>query len=193
MQRFCFVRRPVVTLAVVLLTAGCSASQFTYPGLLTAWERTPAAVARHDWWRLITPLFVHSGGWRQICFNFPAILVVGAAAEQIFGHRQWLLLYFVPGLVGEIAGYAWQPNGAGASVAGAGLLGGCAVWMLIIPRRMQTTIGALFILAGALSLIWIKDLHGPPVLCGALIGAILLLSKSERSTEAAPTQEQLSD
>jgi hypothetical protein len=70
--------------------------------------------------RLVIRLFVHSGGCRQICFNFPAIPVVGIAAEHIFGHRRWLLLDFVPGVVGEIAGYASTYWG-GRHNGGAGL------------------------------------------------------------------------
>jgi rhomboid protease GluP len=87
--------------------------------VLDSLERTPYALARHEWWRLITPLFVHSGGWRQMVFNFPAIFVLGSIVERIFTRREWLVLYFTAGVVGEIVGYAWQPHGAGASVAGA--------------------------------------------------------------------------
>jgi hypothetical protein len=49
---------------------------------------------------------------------FPAIQVVGIAAEHIFGHRRWLLLDFVPGVFGEIAGYAsteWRGRLNGAA------------------------------------------------------------------------------
>jgi membrane associated rhomboid family serine protease len=58
-----------------------------YPNLLSLLEREPQALARHEWWRLFTPLLVHSDGWRQICFNFPAIAVVGILAERTFGGR----------------------------------------------------------------------------------------------------------
>jgi membrane associated rhomboid family serine protease len=165
---------PIVTLTVLAVTGFFTALGLLYPGLLTLLQRQPQALARHEWWRLLTPLLIHSDGWRQICFNFPAILVVGTIAERAFGGRVWLLLYFVSGLVGNIAGYVWQPTGAGASVAGAGLLGGCAVWMLLTLRRPQTAIGALLILVGAAGLTLFHDLHGPPILCGAILGSIIL-------------------
>jgi hypothetical protein len=56
--------------------------------------------------------------------------VVGTFVERIFSRRDWLLLYFVSGVFGELAGMFWKPTGAGASVAGCGLLGALAVWVL---------------------------------------------------------------
>jgi hypothetical protein len=73
----------------------------------------------------------------------------------------------------EVAGYEWHPTGASNSVAGAGLLGGCAVWMLLELRRPQTAFGALFILIGAAGLIYFHDPHGAPILCGAILGDLL--------------------
>ena len=63
-----------------------------------ALERTPDALHNHQYWRLITPLFVHSGGWRQIAFNFPAIAITGCFAERIFDPHPWLIIYFLAGL-----------------------------------------------------------------------------------------------
>ena len=122
------------TISVLVVTAIVTGLQFVFPQLLQNLQRTPSALPEHQWWRLITPLFVHSDGWRQIAFNFPAILIVGVMVERIFGSRRWLVLYFACGLLGEIAGYVWQPFGAGASVAGAGLLGGLAAWLLLKPN-----------------------------------------------------------
>jgi rhomboid protease GluP len=114
---------PIATTGVLAFTAIITGLQFPFPGILHFLRRSPEALQRHEWWRLITPLFVHAEGWRQIAFVFPPILIVGAIDEHIFTRWQWLVLYFSSGVVGELAGYAWKPNGAGASVAGAGLLG----------------------------------------------------------------------
>jgi membrane associated rhomboid family serine protease len=166
---------PLATLVILGLTGVVTGLQFLIPGLLEGLERTPTALRQHQLWRLISPLFVHDGGWRQIAFNFPAILVTGAVAERIWGSRQWLLLYFVCGLVGEIAGYAWKPLGAGASVAGAGLLGSLAIWFLIEGRTPQVRFGALVIVLGGVALVLFRDLHGPPLLAGAAIGWVMLV------------------
>jgi membrane associated rhomboid family serine protease len=157
---------------VLAVTALFTTPQFFYPRLLTSLERQTGALVRDEWWRRFTPLLIHDGGWRQISFNVPAIWVVGTVVQRAFGGRARLLLYLVSGLIGEIAGYAWHPTGASNSVAGAGLLGGCAVWMLLELQRPQTAFGALFILVGAAGLIYFHDPHGPPILCGAILGVI---------------------
>src|SRR6266498_2052436 len=118
--------RPVATASVLLLTAVITGLQFRFPEVLSALRRTPWALSSGEWWRLITPLFVHPDGWSQITFDFIGIAIVGTVVERIFGARRWLILYFSAGLVGEVAGFAWEPFGAGSSVGGAGLLGAFA-------------------------------------------------------------------
>ena len=59
--------------------------------------------------------------------NLLFLVLVGAVAEQVVSRPRWLLCYFATGLVGEVAGYAWQPHGGGNSVAICGLAGAVAV------------------------------------------------------------------
>jgi rhomboid protease GluP len=165
---------PIATLSILLVTGILTGLQFAFPQVLPALMRTPAAITDREWWRFVTPLFVHADGWKQIAFVFPAVLIVGTLAERLFGSGQVLLLYFVSGFVGEIAGLAWEPYGAGASVAGAGLLGALAFWMLAKNRTPPAMFGASLILLGAAVLTGIKDLHGPPILAGAALAAAML-------------------
>jgi membrane associated rhomboid family serine protease len=158
------------------------------PQILPLLERTPDALTKHQYWRLITPLFVHSDGWRQIVFNFLAIAILGFIVERRFGRKLWLLVYFVSGLVGEIAGYAWQPLGAGASVAGAGLLGAVATWLFIKNRGLPGRFGSSVILVGAIVLTGLRDIHGPPILTGALIALAALTYSSAGKNIHSPGQ-----
>ena len=179
---------PVATLVVLVITGIITSMQLVYPWLLPLLERSPGAISRHEYWRLFTPMFVHSGGWRQICFNFPAIAIVGWAVEYIYGRYLWLLVYFASGLLGEIVGYAWQPHGAGASVAGAGLLGALAAWLLFANRRPGGIFGGLLLLAGAIVLVVMRDIHGPPVLLGACI-ALAAAGRSRKTILQARRQQ----
>ena len=52
-------------------------------------------------------------------------MLIGAVVERFYGHLRWIILFFAGGLVGEIAGYAWQPYSSGTSV---GVLGWSAGW-----------------------------------------------------------------
>ena len=163
---------PWATIAVLSLTALLTAAQFVFPDLLPAVARQPDALRHHQYWRLITPLFFHSDGWRQIAFNFPAIALIGYFTERVYGPRIWLACYFLSGFGAELFAYRWQPTGAGASIAGAGLLGALALAVLVRSPAPQPRIGALAVLLGAVVLIAIRDIHGPPVLIGASIGLI---------------------
>jgi membrane associated rhomboid family serine protease len=174
-------RFSVATVSVFLITAIVTGLQFAFPGMLAALRRDGAAFAQHEWWRLITPLFVNAEGWRQIGFVFPAMLLVGVLAERLFGSGRWLVLYFGGGIVGELAGYAWKPVGAGASVAVAGLLGALASWLIVENRRPQGIAGGLFIVVGAIVLTFARDLHGPPILAGAAMGWWMLRSDRRQS------------
>jgi membrane associated rhomboid family serine protease len=166
------------------MTAVATAAQFVQPAVLLALERTPEALHQHQYWRLLTPLLVHSDGWKQITFNFPAIAFTGYFVERIYGPRLWVVLYFVPGFVGEIAGYAWQPWGAGASVAGAGLLGALASWVLLCVRVPQAKFGSVVVLIGAIALTGIHDIHGPPLLAGACIAFVATRLHTKGNEEA---------
>ncbi len=97
---------------------------FVSPAIVSALQRNPAALAAGEWWRLITPLFVHPDGWSQIIVDFAGIAIVGPIVERRFGSARWLALYFVAGLSAEIISYAWEPSGAGSSIALCGLIGG---------------------------------------------------------------------
>jgi len=177
-------KQPIATISVLTVTGVVTALQYSYPSLLPLLQRTPSALVLCQWWRLFTPLFVHSDGLRQIAFNFPVILIVGTLVERIFGHLRWLIIYFTCGLVGEIAGYAWQPSGAGASVAGAGLLGSLALWLLHDSKLVRTKVGGGVILVAALILVYCRDIHGPPILVGALIAFAMLSLPLHRSTNS---------
>jgi len=178
-------RLPVATISVLAVTGIVTGLQFVYAPLLPSLERAPTALAQHEWWRLITPLFVHADGWRQIAFNFPAILIVGILAERVWGKWRWLGIYFLCGIVGEMAGYAWKPHGAGASVAGAGLLGSLAAWLLWKRGAAPARIGGAVILLGAAVLTLFRDLHGPPILAGALLGFAMVKFDSKKAQHAA--------
>src|SRR5262249_40872012 len=100
--------------------------------------------------------------------------VVGTVAERAWGHGWWLGFYLLGAVVGEVAGLAWKPVGAGSSVAVCGLLGSVAVWLLARVATWPGRFGAVVIVGGALLLTARHDLHGPPILAGALVAVLLV-------------------
>lgn len=174
-------RNPNATLAVLFITGIVTVLQFPFPVLIVALERTPDMLASGQWWRLITPTLINPEGWSQIVVNLSGIAIVGFLVERMFGSARWLILYLAGAVVGELAGSVWKPLGAGSSVAICGLLGGLAAWLLWRRQPIQSRLGGAMILLGALVLTGVRDLHGPPLLAGALAAAVMLSQDAPRA------------
>jgi len=135
------------------ITAAMAAWQVADPSVLDALRRDPAALRRGEWWRVLSPLLVQSDGWAQIVANLVFLAVIGYFAERRFGRARWLVLYLTGGIVGEVAGYAFEPHGAGTSVAIFGLVGG----LLAAAARDRDDVSPVAVVAG---LAWIASVVG---------------------------------
>src|SRR4029453_9473219 len=102
-------RLPVVTAVVFVATATTSVLGLLIPGMLEALQRTPQGL-HGERWRMVTALFVQDGGVVGTLSNLAFLLVMGVVAEQVLGAWRWLVCYLGAGLVGELAGYGWQPR-----------------------------------------------------------------------------------
>jgi hypothetical protein len=148
------------------------------PAVFTTLRRDPSALADGEVWRLLSPVLVQAdalvdgGGWRTIAV-FALVAAILGVGERMFGAARSLVLYAVGALVGHGVGELWQPYSAGCSVAGCGVLGGVAVWLLG-ARPVQLKLGAAMVLAMAVVGTLLRDIHGPPVLAGAALGAWLI-------------------
>jgi rhomboid protease GluP len=84
------------------------------------------AVARGEWWRVVTAVFIHVGPI-HLTMNMVALHQVGEVVERRYGAARFFLLYLACGLGGSAASLAWHwrhpINSAGASGAICGLIG----------------------------------------------------------------------
>jgi membrane associated rhomboid family serine protease len=178
--------RPIVTVAVLAVTIIVTGLQFVFPEVLEQFQRREGALAAGQWWRLISPLFVHSEGVPHLFFNLAWIAPLGIFIEHTFGSGKWLVLYFIPGVIGEAIAFAWKPHGGGASLAGVGLLGELCVWLLLrgdkLPWRIRGW-GPIGLAAVGVSIA--HDVHGPPGLVGACLAAVMLREKITGHPRAA--------
>ncbi len=165
---------PFATVAVLALSVALTCTSRIEPRLLEALRRDWPALERGELWRAVTPLFVQPDPWPITLSIWATLLVVGLSVERLFGRARWLCLYAAGAVVGEMAGYAWQPDGAGGSIAVAGLLGGLAAWLLLRPGPwFAKTVPAALIVAALIST-WMNDIHGLPFLAGLALGALFL-------------------
>lgn len=73
-------------------------------------------------WRLISPIFIHIG-WEHFFLNTLSIYFLGQLGERIWGSRQFLFLYLLSGIMGNIITMVFTPTvlAAGASTSIFGL------------------------------------------------------------------------
>jgi len=167
-------RLPWLSLATGLLVATMLGLQFRIPTLLDHLARAPALLTEGQMWRAFTALFVQDGGLAGGIFNLVLLVAVGPIAECRLGPWHWAIIYFGGGIVTELAALAWQPNGAGNSIACFALAGALVVTGLIRKPGWLSLVASLAGLAGAFVLLTNQDIHGIGFLVGTAMGAALV-------------------
>lgn len=71
-----------------------------------------------EWWRLITPMFLHSGFFHVVLSSW-ALLFFGPQVENVFGPLAFCMIYFLGGLCGNMFSFFFTPD---ATVGGTGPL-----------------------------------------------------------------------
>src|SRR3954453_22092653 len=113
----------------------------------------PAVDLSHEYYRLITAGFLHSG-LLHVGFNMYILYWLGTMLEPALGHARFLALYFTSLLSGSFGALLFSPNAftVGASGAVFGLMGAAFVMQRargIDP--MQTGVGPIILLNLAIS------------------------------------------
>jgi len=81
-------------------------------------------VSGGEWWRLLTPIFLHLS-LLQLAINTFVLFDLGPAMEQLYGSHKFLVLYVISGAAGFFLSYLWHPYSVSAGASGAlfGLMG----------------------------------------------------------------------
>ncbi len=99
-----------------------------------------ASILAGQFWRLITPVFLHSNplysssgfnptALMHIGFNMYALYIVGPFLERVYGHWRFVLLYFLAGFGGGVASFIFSSSvSIGASGALFGLFAAQAIF-----------------------------------------------------------------
>lgn len=86
-----------------------------------------ADIRRGEWWRLLTPVFLH-GSVLHLASNSLSLVLFGGGIERLYGVRKYLIIYFVAGVAGNLASFMHSPalslgaSGAIFGLVGAGLM-----------------------------------------------------------------------
>jgi membrane associated rhomboid family serine protease len=140
-------------------------------------------VAEGEVWRLLTPIFLHSG-FTHLLFNSFSLVLFGPALESIVGKYRFITIYLLSGIGANIATYLLQPltyTHVGSSGAIFGLFG---FYLAIITfkknmlsrenSQLIKTIAILSIIMTFLQPNINVTAHIFGLITGYLIGAILL-------------------
>ncbi len=123
----------VVVFALTTLLSGNLSilpSEVVDPISIWGAKRNEWVVFEHEWWRLFTVMFLHSGLLHMVTNGY-ALYIIGNEVEGLFGKRRFLGIFFISGLAGSVASVAFSPfnvSGVGASGAIFGLIGALGVY-----------------------------------------------------------------
>ncbi|MBW3593976.1 MAG: rhomboid family intramembrane serine protease [Actinobacteria bacterium] len=127
---------PVVT-TILGINIAIFLGQQLVPGLTERLLMSPLAIENGQYWRLVTPMFLH-GGIFHILMNSYVLYIFGPNVEQAFGSVRFALMYLAAGFMGNVLSFVIPPdnNSLGASGAIFGLAG---ILFVYLYRRRRST------------------------------------------------------
>ena len=136
---------------------------------------------RHEWWRLVTAMFLHAG-LVHIGFNMMALMQFGPALEELYGSARYLFLYVATGVFGFLLSAVTGHFSLGASGALLGLVGATLAitskrggsYMRELRSRLITSVAILFVLGFSGFMAMDNMAHGGGLAAGFLLGKIFV-------------------
>lgn len=130
--------------AIVFILMGIESGSILMPSsevIISFGAKDSMRLISGEWWRLITPVFVHIG-LIHFLFNSYAIYILGLQLEPVIGAKYLIPIYFVAGFCGNVASALFTVGiSAGASSAIFGMLGCGWVIEKAIGRHVKAHTG----------------------------------------------------
>lgn len=167
------------------------------PNLLRFGALAPAQVRAGEYWRLVTPIFLHIG-WLHLLFNGWALLQLGVLCETLLGAERYLLVFLLSGIGGTVA--SALVNGRAVSAGASGAVFGLGGWLLVVGLVKHTALPELArrsLVQGMVPFIGYNLLYGlinPRIdnmghlgglLMGALLGLVVRPGRPARAVRMA--------
>lgn len=94
----------------------------------------PPFVSEGEWWRFVTPIFIHLGVI-HLAFNTVALFQLGPYVEELYGRGKLLVVFIFSGIVSLVGMYVFGQGGAGASGGLFGLIGALVAYGVRMPTQ----------------------------------------------------------
>jgi len=114
---------------ILMALAGGSTNDST---LMAFGVKANSAIDHGQWWRFVTPMFLHIG-LLHLIFNSYALWIVGPQVEKLYGGARFVILYVLTGVAAVAASFHFRPDGESVGASGAifGLIGGLAAFYYV--------------------------------------------------------------
>ena len=89
-----------------------------------------AVIQNHEYWRFVTPIFIHIG-LSHLAINSLSIYFVGRILEPIIGHTRFFLLYLLSGVMGNMLSFAFGDAYGLSAGASTSLFGMFAAFIIL--------------------------------------------------------------
>jgi rhomboid protease GluP len=120
----------VIVFFMLTLSGGSTHSQI----LLKYGAYFKAGVLQGDWYRFITPIFIHIG-WEHLLFNCFAILVFAPGLELLLGKVRYFLLFMLTGIAGFVITFIVSDPYVVAAGASGAIFGLYGMYAFLIHHR----------------------------------------------------------
>jgi rhomboid protease GluP len=137
----------------------------------------PLTVGSSEWWRLVTPIFLHAG-LIHFAFNTYALIQLAPLVEEQYGTERFVVLYVLTGICGNVFSQVFWP-GIRHTVGASGAICGMVGLLLAYGMRRGGAIGSWIrssMMRSVVSVLLLSLLPGIDLLChlGGLVSGFLL-------------------
>ncbi len=113
--------------------------QSIFPTITNLGVLNKSALYNYEIWRFVTSIFLH-GSITHLLYNLFALFFFGIALEKLIGSKNFLISFFVSGIIANIIAVNFYQSSLGASGAIMGIIG---VLTIVKPMLMVWAFGLI--------------------------------------------------
>lgn len=119
--------------------------QFLVPSLVPSLMRFAfvPVTAFSEPWTFVTSIFMHAG-FSHLFFNMFALFIFGLSLESRISQRGFLIIYFIAGIVGNLAYLYTDPLSTTPAVGASGAIYGVMGILAVLAPGMMVFVGGLY-------------------------------------------------